>query len=92
MNEQSARSDVLTDDSSSLCRLSLKFGASLDSTKSLLELAKELGLNVVGVSFHVGSGASDPAAFLKAVQDARFVFDQALECAVCVGSEESARY
>lgn len=68
---------ILTDDSASLCRLSQKFGASLDSTNELLELAKKLGLNVVGVAFHVGSGASDPKAFLKAVQDARFVFDQA---------------
>ncbi|KAI1776456.1 pyridoxal-dependent decarboxylase [Hypoxylon cercidicola] len=68
---------ILTDDSSSLCRLSLKFGASLDSTDDLLALARDLGLNVVGVSFHVGSGASDPLAFLKAVQDAKTVFEQA---------------
>ncbi|KAI0533546.1 ornithine decarboxylase [Xylaria digitata] len=67
---------ILTDDSSSMCRLSLKFGASLDATDDLLRLAKELGLNVVGVSFHVGSGASDPLAFLKAVQDADVVFKQ----------------
>jgi len=70
---------ILTDDSASLCRLSLKFGASLDTTRELLELAKTLGLHVVGVAFHVGSGASDPKAFLKAVQDARKVFDQAAE-------------
>jgi ornithine decarboxylase len=70
---------ILTDDSASLCRLSLKFGASLDATRELLELAQKLELNVVGVAFHVGSGASDPKAFLKAVQDARFVFDQAAE-------------
>lgn len=68
---------ISTDDSSSLCRLSLKFGAAMDSTDQLLALAKELDLNVVGVSFHVGSGASDPLAFRKAVQDARAVFDQA---------------
>jgi len=68
---------ILTDDSASLCRLSLKFGASLDTTGDLLALAKELDLNVVGVAFHVGSGASDPEAFLKAVRDARFVFNQA---------------
>lgn len=70
---------ILTDDSASLCRLSLKFGASLESTRELLELARKLDLNIVGVAFHVGSGASDPQAFLKAVQDARFVFDQAAE-------------
>ncbi|MCJ1406697.1 Ornithine decarboxylase [Ptychographa xylographoides] len=68
---------ILTDDSSSLCRLSLKFGASLDSTEELLRLAKELELNVVGVSFHVGSGASDSQSFVKAVQDSRTVFNQA---------------
>jgi len=70
---------ILTDDSASLCRLSLKFGASLDATQELLELARNLGLNVVGVAFHVGSGASDPQAFLKAVRDARVVFDQATQ-------------
>ncbi len=70
---------ILTDDSMSSCRLSLKFGASLDATKELLELAKALGLNVVGVSFHVGSGSSDPQSFTKAVHDARLVFDQAEE-------------
>ena len=70
---------ILTDDSTSLCRLSDKFGASLDIAKALLTLAKELDLNVVGVSFHVGSGASDPQSFAKAVQDARIVFDQASE-------------
>lgn len=68
---------ISTDDSSSLCRLSLKFGAAMDSTDELLALAKKLDLNVVGVSFHVGSGASDPLAFMKAVQDAHTVFEQA---------------
>ncbi|KAJ6161391.1 Ornithine decarboxylase [Penicillium chermesinum] len=70
---------ILTDDSTSLCRLSMKFGASMDIAPQLLQLAHELELNVVGVSFHVGSGAEDPCAFLKAVQDARAVFDQAAE-------------
>ena len=70
---------IMTDDSSSLCPLSSKFGASLDCTQALLTLAKQLELDVVGVSFHVGSGASDPQCFVKAVQDARTVFDQAAE-------------
>jgi len=68
---------IFTDDSGSLCRLSQKFGASMDNTNELLALAKKLELNVVGVAFHVGSGASDPAAFRRAVTDARIVFDQA---------------
>lgn len=68
---------IMTDDTSSLCRLSMKFGAAMDTTESLLSTAKELGLNVVGVSFHVGSGASDPMAFCQAVRDAHTVFQQA---------------
>ncbi|TPX06924.1 uncharacterized protein E0L32_011148 [Thyridium curvatum] len=68
---------IITDDSASLCRFSLKFGAPLDTTDNLLATARELGLNVVGVSFHVGSGASDPLAFMKAVRDARYVFQRA---------------
>jgi len=48
---------ILTDDSTSLCRLSAKYGASLHDAKDLLRLAKDLELNIVGVSFHVGSGA-----------------------------------
>lgn len=68
---------IVTDDTASMCRFSMKFGASLESTNELLSVAKELGLNVVGVSFHVGSGAGDPLAFLKAVRDARTVMDQA---------------
>ncbi|KAK6438242.1 Ornithine decarboxylase [Oleoguttula sp. CCFEE 5521] len=69
---------ILTDDSASLCRLSQKFGASMDSVPELLALARELDLDIAGVAFHVGSGASDPTAFYKAVSDARNVFDQAL--------------
>ena len=70
---------ILTDDSTSLCRLSDKFGASLGTTIDLLTLAKDLELNVTGVSFHVGSGASDPQSFDRAVRDARIVFDQAAD-------------
>ena len=66
-----------TDDSASLCRLSEKFGAHVSKAEELLTLARDLGLNVVGVSFHIGSGAKNPDAFAKAVGDARRVFDQA---------------
>ena len=70
---------ILTDDSSSLCPLSNKFGASIDTAEALLTLAQDLELNVVGVSFHIGSHASDPQAFARAVRDSRVVFDQAAE-------------
>ena len=37
--------------------------------------AIDLDLHLVGVSFHVGSGASDPEAFRMAIGLAREVFD-----------------
>ncbi|KAF2842922.1 ornithine decarboxylase [Patellaria atrata CBS 101060] len=70
---------IATDDSGATSRLSLKFGAPMDTVRGLLDLARELGLNIVGVAFHVGSGSTDPLAYLKAVRDARWVFDQAEE-------------
>ncbi|KAI8361849.1 ornithine decarboxylase [Mortierella sp. GBAus27b] len=68
---------ILTDDSKSLCKLGLKFGAPLNTTGFLLATAQELGLDVIGVSFHVGSGCFDANAFGEAVVRARRVFDQA---------------
>ncbi|BFZ55689.1 Ornithine decarboxylase [Savitreella phatthalungensis] len=70
---------ILTDDSGALCQLGLKYGAPLNTTRGLLRLARELGLHVVGVSFHVGSGSSDPMAFVDAVLRARAVFDEAAD-------------
>ena len=66
---------ILTDDSKALCRLGLKFGAPLDTVPALLAKARELRLDVVGVSFHVGSGSTDPYAFADAVSRARAAFD-----------------
>ncbi|KAJ1834658.1 Ornithine decarboxylase [Coemansia sp. RSA 2711] len=68
---------ILTDDSGALCQLGLKFGAAPDSAPSLLATAMRLGVDVVGVSFHVGSGCQSEAAFADAVLRARRVFDQA---------------
>jgi ornithine decarboxylase len=69
---------ILTDDSKSLCRLGLKFGAPLITVPGLLAKAKDLGLEVIGVSFHVGSGCYDPSAFADAVRWARSAFDMGL--------------
>ncbi|KAI7833414.1 pyridoxal-dependent decarboxylase [Kickxella alabastrina] len=68
---------ILTDDSGSLCQLGLKFGAAPDTTLALLRTAQQLGVNVIGVSFHVGSGSQSESAFNDAVLRARRVFDQA---------------
>ncbi|XP_070836713.1 ornithine decarboxylase-like [Chaetodon trifascialis] len=66
---------ITVDDSKSLVRLSSKFGAKLVAVGKLLERAGELGLEVIGVSFHVGSGCTGRLAFKHAIADARHVFD-----------------
>lgn len=70
---------IHTDDTKALCRLNLKFGASPVAVPSLLAMAKELGLDVIGVSFHVGSGCFDPTAFSDAIRRSRVVFDMGRE-------------
>ncbi|KAJ7278222.1 ornithine decarboxylase [Mycena rebaudengoi] len=66
---------ILTDDTKSLCALGIKFGAPLVTVPGLLAKAKELKLNVVGVSFHVGSGCYDPSVYTDAISRARAAFD-----------------
>jgi len=67
---------ILTDDSKSTCRFGVKFGAHPGQSLSLLHMAKSLGLEVIGVSFHVGSGCFDASAYDMAVRAARRVFDE----------------
>ncbi|XP_056155299.1 ornithine decarboxylase 1-like [Lampris incognitus] len=66
---------IATDDSKAMYCLSVKFGAPLKACRGLLEQAKELGLDVIGVIFHVGNGSTDPETFTQAISDARCVFD-----------------
>lgn len=42
---------ILTDDSKSLCKLGTKFGASQGMVRVLLETAKELAMNVIGIRY-----------------------------------------
>lgn len=67
------------DDKSSRCKFNIKFGADLDRCYGLLKLAKQLDLNVVGVSFHNGSDCKDCEAYNKSIRACRLVFDMAEE-------------
>ncbi|XP_045332533.1 antizyme inhibitor 2 isoform X6 [Leopardus geoffroyi] len=60
-------------------RLSFKFGASLKSCRHLLENAKRSHMEVVGVSFHVGTGCPDLQAYAQSIADARLVFEMGTE-------------
>jgi len=68
---------ILTDDSRATVKLGVKFGAPPHSINSLIKLAYDMGLDLIGVSFHVGSGCFDANAFVEAVTAARRVFDEA---------------
>ncbi|XP_051189301.1 ornithine decarboxylase 1B, chloroplastic [Lolium perenne] len=58
--------------------LGTKYGAHQDEVLPLLRAAQRAGLNVAGVSFHVGSGAANTDVYRGAIEAARNVFDQAL--------------
>ncbi|CAH0480942.1 unnamed protein product [Peronospora belbahrii] len=66
---------LYVDDSNSICRLGTKFGAMVHDVPDILNYAKALNLDVIGVSFHVGSGCFKVEAYSNAVASARKVFD-----------------
>ncbi|GAM21879.1 hypothetical protein SAMD00019534_050540 [Acytostelium subglobosum LB1] len=70
---------IAPDDSKSLMRFGTKFGVHIDDCADLLEMAKEMNLKVVGVSFHVGSGCFDAIAYDDALTMVKKVFDMAKE-------------
>nr|CAD7573946.1 unnamed protein product [Timema californicum] len=60
------------------CPLGLKFGCDiLTEAPRLIRAARFLGLEVVGISFHVGSGCDDPPVFRRGIAAARKLFDYA---------------
>lgn len=73
-------------DGGSAFPLQKKFGTPADEAIELLRKAKELGLSVVGVSFHVGCDATEPKAYsaamslaLKLIEEGNKIFDRPME-------------
>jgi ornithine decarboxylase len=66
---------IAVDDSGSLCKFNKKFGCKMEDVESILTLTKTMGLTVVGVSFHVGSGCTNVNNYNHAIQLSRKVFD-----------------
>lgn len=59
---------VSVNDTGSIYRFSEKFGTVHDNVVPLLIRARELGLEHYGISFHVGSQASNPEAWKNAIR------------------------
>lgn len=59
--------------------LNKKFGCSTEEALRLLFLAREQGLDVAGLCFHVGSQSKSAAPYLEAIAGCRMLFDQAAQ-------------
>lgn len=66
---------IRCDAESAQCPLGIKFGCDpITEAPRLLKLAAVLGLEVMGVSFHVGSGAMETAVYARAIALCRAMF------------------
>ena len=70
---------LAVDDSKSLCKFNKKFGCQMEQVENVLRIAKTLKLDIVGFSFHVGSGCSSAENFYNAIRDCRSATDIALD-------------
>jgi ornithine decarboxylase len=61
-----------------IVNLSAKFGAQEQDVLPILKKAKAEGLNIRGISFHVGSQCTEPEIYHTAVKYARKIFDDAI--------------
>lgn len=68
---------ILVDDSKARLPFGSKFGCRNDKILNLLILAKNLNLNIIGTSFHVGSGCDDPQSYCSAINKSLDVFNMA---------------
>ncbi|CAI4227077.1 unnamed protein product [Auanema sp. JU1783] len=67
---------IAVSDPTAACPLNLKFGADpVSAAPQLLKTAQRLSVNVIGISFHVGSGCNDASAYYTAIMHARTLFD-----------------
>jgi ornithine decarboxylase len=77
---------LAVDDSKSLCKFNKKFGCRLEQVDELLRIAKTLKLDIVGFSFHVGSGCSSAENFYNAIRDCRSATDIAKSIGIRVNT------
>lgn len=59
------------------CPLGIKFGAFPKDAPRLVALAAKLGVDLIGISFHVGSGCDEPEVFERCIVIGRQLFDMA---------------
>ena len=75
---------LAVDDTKSRCQFNKKFGCRLHQVEGLLTIAKTLKLNVVGFSFHVGSGCSSTESFYEAIRDCKKATETASKMGITI--------
>lgn len=70
---------IYASDPTATCILSNKYGAIESEWNSLLEHAKEKNMNIIGISFHIGSGAHNPEAFRNALRQSKVLYTMAVQ-------------
>lgn len=68
---------ICIDNPTARIQLGLKYGVKPNEYKNLLDYAKKIGIDIVGVSFHVGGAGSDCNIFETAISYAKEVFEYA---------------
>ena len=76
---------ISVDDTNSLCKFNSKFGCQQSNIIKIFERAKSLRMNLVGFSFHVGSGCSDARSFYKAIEDCATTYKASQEYGFNIG-------
>lgn len=66
---------LAVDDSKSMCKFNCKFGCKLDEVEKILTISKTLKLDIVGFSFHVGSGCLSADNYYNAINDCKKATD-----------------
>lgn len=87
---------IRADDPTAQCALGNKYGAEQEDIDALAAHAAKLCVRVIGVSFHVGSGARDPDAHGNAIKKAKkllnncFLMDTPHSCSTLVEGSRQA--
>jgi ornithine decarboxylase len=70
---------ICVDDTNSKCKFNSKFGCPQHNILKIFEKAKQLRMNLMGFSFHVGSGCSDATSYYNAIEDCSIVYTASRE-------------
>ena len=70
---------LAVDDTYSVCKFNSKFGCKLENIENLIHLMSVLKLQLIGFSFHVGSGCKNVESYYNAIETCRKAYDLAVK-------------